>query len=153
MSTALEVVPLAAFFAWSLYAQNPTKPDLTGTWHLDAQRTRFGHLPRTKDLVLRIEHHEPKIRISTGKNGDVHETLDLTTDGKEYPLTLEGKACTAKAQWFAWQGQRLVVETNCQSVSRGRRLTLGSKGTILTTVLTVKDGSGEKQAYEFFSRE
>ncbi len=155
MKVALRLCVLVAVFAVGLLAQKSAKPDFSGTWQLDVQRTRFGEVPQPKSLVLQIEHHEPEIQIlmtTTNKDGDTRETLKLTTDGKQLAHAVHGQPCMASAQWHWWQGQRLVLDVKCQSVSRARRLTLGSKGNILTAVLTVKDSTGEKKAYEFFAR-
>jgi hypothetical protein len=138
----------------AMSAQTTEKPDLTGKWQLDAERTRFGKLPQPKDLVIQIEHQEPQIRLITlMNNGAVRETLELTTDGKQYPHPVQGKECMASAAWDEWTGTRLRVEVNCPGSSSTRRFAAGTKGKILTTVLTVKDRSGEKKAYEFFFRE
>lgn len=153
MSAALRLFVMVFVLAFGLFAQKSNKPDFSGTWQLDLQRTRFGEVPQPKHLVLQIEHREPEIQIlmtTTTDDGDTRETLKLTTDGKQYAHTVQGRACMASAQWYWWQGRRLVVEVNCAGNSRSRRFTLGPMGGILTTILTVNDRSGEKKAYEFF---
>jgi hypothetical protein len=154
MNIAIRMGVMIVLIALNLLAQDPDKPGYSGTWQLDIQRTRFGQVPQPKNLVLQIEHKEPKIQILmtvTANNKGAPETLKLTTDGKEYAHTLQGQACMASARWYWWEGKRLVVEVNCPRVSWERRLTLDSKGKILTSVLTLKDNSGEKKAYEFFT--
>lgn len=153
MGGATRLLLLVGMLVCCLSAQEADKPDFSGTWQLDLLRTRFGDLPKPKSLTLEIEHRDPKIRIaavSEDKGGETRETMDLTTDGAQYAHTAGGRSCTASARWHWWEGRRLSVDVQCGGVSRSRRFTMGAKGKILTTVLTVQDGSGEKKAYEFF---
>lgn len=156
MGVALRLCAVAIVLTIASFAQKPDKPDFSGTWQLDVQRTRFGAVAQPHSLVIQIEHHEPQVRILTvavNDKGEEREMLDLTTNGKQHALTLDGKACTANAHWHWWSGKRLVVEVNRPGSYVSRRFTLGANGKILTTILTVKDGSGEKTAYEFFFRQ
>jgi hypothetical protein len=155
MNTALQGCALGVVLVWGLIAQTPGKPDFSGTWQLDLERTRFGQVPQPKHLVIQFEHHEPQLRmitVATTAAGERRETLELTTDGKPQPFTLHGQPCTAAARWDQWSGARLVIEEICAGTTVNRRFMVGTKGKILTTVLTVKDNVGEKKAYEFFSR-
>ncbi|MBI4907849.1 MAG: hypothetical protein HY820_29765 [Acidobacteria bacterium] len=156
MSVALRLCAMTVVLGLGLLAQKPNKPDFSGTWQLDLLRTRFGAVPPPKSLVIRIEHRDPQIRIlaiTTTDKGETRETLELTTDGKQLSQLEQGQPCMAAARWDQWTGTRLVVDVNKGSTSRSRRYTLGTKGKSLTTMLTLKDGSGEKKVYEFFLRQ
>jgi hypothetical protein len=153
MSVAPRLWAILAVMALGLSAQKSNKPDFSGTWQLDLQRSRLGNVPPPKSLTIQIEHNEPQIRIftvTTNETGETNETLELTTDGKQHAYTLQGQTCAASARWHWWRGQRLVVEVNCPGNSRSRRFTLGAEGRMLTTVLTIRDRSVENKAYEFF---
>jgi hypothetical protein len=137
-------------------AQTVGKPDLSGTWQLDLQRTRFGDALQPKSLTIQIDHHEPQIQIvtvTTTEGGEVREAMELTTDGKPHGLISQGRECRSAAHWDDWNGTRLVVDLECAANSRSRRFALGTKGRILTTVLTTKDPSGEHKVYEFYFRQ
>jgi hypothetical protein len=156
MSVALRLLAIMVVLPLGLFAQVANKPDFSGTWQLDQLRSRFGDIPQPKSLVIQIEHREPLIRIltvTTTDKGEARETLELTTDGKQHARIAPGPPCVATARWDRWTGTRLVVEVNCAGNSRSRRFTLGAKGRILSTVLTILDRSGEKKAYEFFFRQ
>jgi hypothetical protein len=156
MRVALRLWTMAVVLALALFAQKSNKPDFSGTWQLDVQRTRFGEVPQPKSLVIQIEHHEPQIRIltvTTTEKGEARETLDLITDGKEHAQTTQGQPCVASARWDQWTGTHMVIEESCAGNLVSRRFTLGTKGRILTTILTVKDRSREQKAYEFFFRQ
>jgi len=147
---------IMAAWAIGLLAQQAGKPNFSGSWQLDPLRTRFGNIPQPQSLVIQIEHQEPKIRIvtiTTTASGEAREMLELVTDGKPRTLTIEGHPCTATARWDWWSGTRLTVEAQREGpqgrLFHSRRFTLSPKGAYLTTILTVKDKSGEKKAYEF----
>lgn len=156
MNVALRLWVMLVVLALGIFAQESEKPDYSGTWQLDLDRTRFGEISQPKSLVIQIEHREPQLRIqmvtATGK-GEVRETLELTTDGEQHAQTGRERPCTATARWDQWSGARLVVEDDCSGNPRSQRFTLISKGKILTTLLTVMDGSVEKKAYEFFLKQ
>ncbi len=54
-------------------------------------------------------------------------------------------------------GERLDIEMKCEStdgpVVTTRVLKLGSKGKVVTTVLTIRDKGGQKRGYEFFTKQ
>jgi hypothetical protein len=144
----------------SLGALAQTKPDFSGTWKLDLLRSRFGQIPEPKETVLKIEQQDPKLVITItnrGEGGETTETLDLTTDNAVHQETIGGQPATATAQWDQWTGKRLVwkvtQDTPDGPVVTTRRVKLGEKGKILTTVLSIKDKSGERKAYEFYVKQ
>ncbi len=156
MNAGLRLSATTALLALGVLAQTSGKPDLSGTWQLDLQRTRFGEALQPKSLAIQIDHHEPKIHIvtvTTTENGQVRETMELTTDGKPHELMSQGRECRSTAHWDEWSGSRLVVDLECAATSRSRRFALGTKGRILTTVLTTRDSSGEQNVYEFYFRQ
>ncbi|MGA2329626.1 MAG: hypothetical protein ABSH05_25505 [Bryobacteraceae bacterium] len=149
---------MAAAFATGALAQK--KPDFSGTWKLDLLRSRLDDVPGLKSSVIKIEHHEPKIHIeitTVTHQGETSEAFDLTTDGVESKQTIGGQPCAASAQWDSWSGNRLVLTVKCQppegAVVTTRRMKLGDKDRMMTTVLTVKDKTGEKKGYGFYVKE
>jgi hypothetical protein len=134
------------------------KPNLSGTWKLDPLRSRFDTIPAPKSGILKIEHQEPKIHISVDmatRHGENTETLDLTTDGSAQKLTIDGRPATADAYWE--DERHLVVEVRRDTPAgqevETRRMHVDEKGKMLTTVLTLKDTSGQKNAYGFYVKE
>ena len=150
----------AALVSVGTLAQDKSKPNFTGTWVLDPLRSRFIKGAEPTSGTLTIDHQSPRIRLevaSVGASGTENNyVLDLTTDGVETTAEINGANCTATATWGSWTGKRLLVVTKCGgpdgSVTASRRLTLGSRGKLLTTVLTISDKSGTKKANEFYMR-
>ncbi len=135
------------------------RPDFTGTWKLDELRSRADKLP-VKVVELKIEQHEPAIRITLIKDahkGGASEVLALVTDGTEHPQDIDGQPATVTAHWDQFTGDHLVLElrqkSGGQDVVTTRRLKLGDKGKILTTVCTIQKDSAETKAYEFFVKQ
>jgi hypothetical protein len=137
--------------AWS-----QAKPDFTGTWKLDPLRSRSEQVAQPKELVLKIEHQEPNVRLEilrdTG-NGDETEVFELKTEGNP----IQPDTATASARWDERNGDRLIIRierrTPTGPVTMTREIRAGDKGKILTTILTAKDATGEKKAYEFYVRD
>jgi hypothetical protein len=136
-----------------------TRPNFTGDWKLDALRSRLDPKSDVKNETMNIDHADPKLKIEmnvqTG-HGQRAYVLDLQTDGTESQQTIEGQPCKAVVRWGTRTGERLRIETTCPSdagtVTTTREMKLGSKGKMLTTTLVVKDGSGQRKSYEFFTK-
>ncbi len=138
-------------------AWGESKPDFNGTWKMDPLRSRFQSMPAPKGQAMKIEEQEQKIKItltSLDKKTESTETLELPADGTEQKVTLDGQPATASARW---EDSHLVLEVTRQTasgpVTETRRMRLGDKGKMMTTVFTVKDHSGEKTAYGFYVKE
>jgi hypothetical protein len=134
----------------------PARPDFSGEWRLDLMRTRFNEVTPPKSVIWTIDHEEPKLTITITRetdSGRFTDTLHLVTDGSEQQATVAGQPATVSA---TWDDPYLIVRTVRQTASGSsemvRRFKLGDKGKILTNVLTVKDTSGEKKAYEFYMK-
>ena len=131
-----------------------SRPNLSGTWKLDPLRSRFDAIPAPKSGVIKISHQEPKIHLDLDmalKHNQQTEVLDLVTDGSEQKVTIGGEQATATAYWE--DEQHLVIEVKRGPQVESRRMHMGDKGKMLTTVLTLKDGGGEKSAYGFYTKE
>lgn len=148
----------AVLLATAAFAQ--TKPDFTGTWTLDTLRSRLEKGWDVKALTLKIEQNEPNITLDTTripkKGNEVQYKLTLNTDGTEVQETIDGQPCTASATWGPYTGERLIVKTKCTGsngeVTRVREMKVGSKGKMLTTVLTTTDSTGSHKSYEFYTK-
>jgi hypothetical protein len=142
---------LASTFVW---AQD--KPNYRGSWKLDPLRSRSEAVKQPKELVLKIQHQEPDLRleiIRDTERGGKTEVLELKTDGNP----VQAGDSTASAMWDQWNPERLVLQierrTPTGPVTMSREIRLGDKGKTLTTILTAKEASGEKKAYEFYVKE
>ena len=106
-----------------------------------------------------IEHRGSNLRIDLATvtaTGPQNYSFELAMDGVEVPKPIDGKTYTALARWGDIDGTRLVLtikqETPSGSMETSRVMRLGDKGRILTTVLTIKDSSGQRKANEFYTK-
>ena len=119
-----------------------SKPNFTGTWELNLQKSDLGGVPITK-LVVQVEHKDPVLKYTaTGTAGgeDFTEVENLSTDGKP---TANSQG-TVKAYW---DGTILVVETtgpDGQPVDASR-LALSPDGKTMTREYERKTADPQKR--------
>jgi hypothetical protein len=106
-------VPLAVFGALVLATQatfpQNAKPDFSGHWELDKAKSDFGPGPQPDDVIEVIEHHEPKLVITTTtkQNGAENtRSVRLTTDDVENTNLVAGHVMKTRTHW---DGRSLVT--------------------------------------------
>jgi hypothetical protein len=93
-----------------LIASIREKPDLTGTWVLNLEKSRLQIETKIERGAFTIEHREPEFRFSRvfvvgGKEDAV--SYALTTDGKEKVEQGSGRTATSR---LYWDGDVLVLD-------------------------------------------
>jgi hypothetical protein len=114
--------------------------NLTGTWHLNVEKSKWGRKPKPQSAEVTVEHAEPRLHykgtVVTGLNGE-SRSFEFTgaIDGKEYPFG-DGKitvkrvdARTTAAEYKSSDG-RTVDRTRTTISEDGRTLTrqISSRG-------------------------
>ena len=87
------------------------KPDFSGTWKMDADKSVFGPIPPPTAMTRKIDHKDPTIAVDearSGAQGDMNMTMKYSTDGKETVNQFMGNDVKATANW---DGNALVVES------------------------------------------
>jgi hypothetical protein len=91
------------------------RPDFSGTWRLDPDRSRYGRVEKPSWGRVTIEHEDPafRVRIEFGAAGGrtAVRTMDLRSDGAPTPIRLrmpEGREVEALAE-TSWQRGQLAV--------------------------------------------
>jgi hypothetical protein len=98
--------------AWIANAQD--RPNFSGTWVLDTEKSDFGDLPIPGSQTNVIDQSEPDIQLTqtiTGESvpgGRASTQRHYSTDGKESSNDLGGRQVKSTARW---DGNRLLVET------------------------------------------
>lgn len=106
--TILSVV--TALAGASIAAQTAAKPDFSGVWKLNLQKSKL-QIPAPDSGVFRIEHKEPIFHLSRTfvKSGQEDTwTVDFTTDGKE--VVEEEKTETFRGR-LSWKGNDLLLDS------------------------------------------
>lgn len=140
---------LIAILALSaLCALGQGKPDFTGTWRMNIEKSSFDKQgPPKGATVLKVEHKEPKLAetIFHEPEPKAMGTMEYTTDGSEGSVTAMGNKMKATAKW---DGAELVIVTWGSFGPNEMRLTdrwqLSGDGRTLT-MLRKYEGQGGPQ--------
>jgi len=87
------------------------KPDFSGEWKLNVEKSDFGPIPPPTSQTQKIDHKDPVLKITTNQNGmDGEFTTDATysTDGKESKNNVRGADTKTIAKW---EGDMLIMDT------------------------------------------
>ena len=85
------------------------KPNFTGKWVLDTEKSDFGPVPAPTSQSQDIDHKDPKLKVKTVSKGSQGETTvesNRTTDGEENTNTMGGAEVKSKT---VWDGKKLVT--------------------------------------------
>jgi len=123
------------------------KPDLSGDWKMDVDKSQFGPIPPYTSMTCKIDHKDPDLTIvqtSSGAQGDQVLNLKYSTDGKETTNSLMGNDAKSKA---AWEGKTLVVNSNLDAggatIKFISKYSLSDDGKTLTQGLNISAPQGE----------
>ncbi len=123
------------------------KPDFSGTWKMDADKSVFGPMPPPTSLTAKIEHKDPDLSIETKAStaqGDQDTTMKYSTDGKETTNQMMGNDVKSKA---TWDGKTLVITSNANfggaDVKLTNKYSLSDDGKTLTQALSISAPQGD----------
>jgi len=132
----MRLLPLVLVLLTNLPAAE--RPNFSGTWRMDGERSDFGQIPKPANFVREVDHQEPKIHVVTTfttPNGKAVTDVHYTTDGKENLNTVRGGEWTST---MVWDGTSLELTSkrslNGAEISTKERWTLTAKGKVLTVV-------------------
>lgn len=123
------------------------KPDFSGNWKLDADKSVFGPMPPPTSMTRKIDHKDPAISVDqaqSGPQGDMNTTMKYTTDGVETVNSLMGNDVKSKA---VWDGKTLVITSAANFGGTDVKLTdkwsLADDGKTLTDVMAISAPQGD----------
>lgn len=146
MKTLMKAVFVLA--AVTSLAMAADKPNFSGNWKLDIEKSNFGPVPPPTSMTRKIDHTEPAVTVeqatSGGPQGDQNATLKYATDGKETTNNFMGQDVKSKG---AWDGGTLVLTTKADfggtEVTLVDKWTLSDDGKVFTDVLHIVSPQGE----------
>jgi hypothetical protein len=106
------MVPAAA-----LAQQTPSKPNLTGIWNMDPEKSSFGGLEAPTTARYLIRHLGAKLEMQYEADGKVTR-VDVTPDGEEH--VLETGPDTENIARVYWSGAALVFEGRIKPISSSK---------------------------------
>lgn len=109
-SATLTLMTAAIYCLFASIAAAQTKPNFSGMWKLNWEKSKFGELDGVRNMVARIDHEDPSfsesITLTSGAGDRIFEGK-YTTDGKESDVKLPVGVVMATAKW---EGDALIVE-------------------------------------------
>jgi hypothetical protein len=132
------------------------KPNLTGTWNIDLEKSDFGMMPPPTKLERKVDHKDPEFSVTTlqaNARGERTTEAKMTTDGKECEIQIMGRPAKAKA---VWEGKSIVVNTKAEfqgtEVLQVEKWTLSEDGKTLTTEASLNSPMGENKSKLVFKK-
>ena len=143
---ALSLTALAAQFA-----------NLTGTWHLNVEKSRWGKRRKPVSVVVKIEHKEPALKYS-GMVVDANSesraiAFDEKIDGKEHPAETAygpGKIIVNRVDATTLT---VLLKSDDGRLVQTSRTTVSRDGKTLTRRLNLKLPDGEQTWTEIYEKE
>lgn len=108
------------------------KPDFTGLWKVNIEKSNFGPMIAPTSVKQRIDHKDPVIKITTqeiGPDGENNSDYTYSTDGTETISNYRGLEAKTVVNW---DGDSLIIETKFEF--------LGMLNTSRTTLTMAADG-------------
>jgi hypothetical protein len=135
----------------SLAAAAQDRPNFTGNWHLDIEKSDFSHFPVPDTQTNVIEHKDPNIKLAqtirsaSVPGGEASTERHYTTDGKESVNRLGLRDAKSISKWV---GNRLIIVTKLETpdgtgeIEESWELTDGGKQMVVSRDFKEPDGGG-----------
>lgn len=140
---------LSALALLAVSAAAVEKPNFSGNWTMNADKSDFGQTPKPEKFTRRIDHHGVDIRMTTVQSlmGNQRSTeFALKTDGTETANKMGNAEAKSKARW---DGNSLLVSTkvdyNGMAIESKDRWTLSDDGKTFTVESEIHTPQGDGQ--------
>jgi hypothetical protein len=148
MTTFIRTLAFLFLLAAGLPAQHAErKPNFSGTWRMDAEKSDFGKFPAPTTILRTIAQKDPDLVVDTTQraaNGEQTAHVVYRTDGAE---TKNQLSTGEGASHAFWDGNDLVIRTTMTN-SKGvdvlmeERWSLSPDGQTLTTLSHIETSKG-----------
>ena len=123
------------------------KPNFTGSWKMNSEKSDFGPVPPPEKMERTIKHEDPKLNVnsmSVGPQGENKTEANYTTDAKDSVNKMNGMEVKSVA---AWDGSNLTIkykrEAQGMEISFVENWTLSADGKVLTVVNNLSTPQGD----------
>jgi hypothetical protein len=146
MRTILKSVLMVA--ALATVAPAADKPNFSGNWVLDADKSNFGPMPPPTTMTRKVDHNDPAMTVDQtttgGAQGDQQATMKYSTDGKETTNSMMGNDVKSTT---VWEGNALVIKMAADfqgtEIKITDKWTLSDDGKVLTDLMHLALPQGE----------
>lgn len=148
MTTLVRTLGFLILLSAGIAAQHAErKPNFSGTWRMDAEKSDFGKFPAPTTILRTIAQKDPDLVVDTTQraaNGEQTAHVVYRTDGAETKNQLNTGEGVSHA---FWDGNDLVIRTTMTN-SKGvdvlmeERWSLSSDGQTLTTLSHIETSKG-----------
>lgn len=109
--SAVQILGLALLLIAGVSAQSERKPNFTGEWRMDAEKSDFGKFPAPTYIARNVVQKDPELVVDTTQraaNGEQTAHVVYRTDGVETKNQLSTGEGISHA---FWDGNELVIRT------------------------------------------
>ena len=138
---------LVLIVALASFAVAADKPNFSGDWKINIDKSVFGPMPPPSSMTRKIAHTDPALsydEAQSGAQGDLQRTVKYSTDGKETTNDFMGQPTKSTA---AWDGSKLVITTKAEFGGTEVKLidtwSLSTDGKEFTDVMHIVSPQGE----------
>lgn len=147
---------LPAVLALAAGAAVAQPADLTGSWHLNVGKSRWGSMAKPISVVMTIEHREPRLDyhgVVQYANEDTREfTFSGSMDGSAYAMSRSfGDGMITLRRIDAWTFESVFRTTDGRFVETAQT-TIARSGRTLTRRLRLQAPDGRKNWTEHYDR-
>ncbi len=146
---------IAVFLLLSAVSANAQKkPDFSGNWELNVEKSNFGKATKPTRMSLKQENRGDYLHAtqttSTADGGQTTTEGDWFLDGKQHPLEQFGPGASVTH----WEGNTLVNErrSNDGNYRESTRISMSADGMTATEKLYVKNPNGENRSVLIWER-
>jgi hypothetical protein len=143
---ALSLLP-ALVLVLGAFSQAQAKPNFSGEWKINADKSNFGPMPAPAVFDRKIEHDDPKLHVVTkqaGPQGERTSDANYTTDGAEVTNKMGEMEAKSTA---VWDGDALTLTTRLDiqgnKIEFKEKWTLSEDGKTINSTLHIVSPQGE----------
>lgn len=138
---ALMIAAIACL--WASIAGAQAKPNFSGTWKMNPQKSKFAGSDNPSGITIKIDQKDSTISESVDVqdgSGDQAVEAKYTLDGKESDVQLGPNTCKGTAKW---EGATLVIEWKSDGLNFLRKHTLSADGKTITMTVRHPSPNGD----------
>jgi hypothetical protein len=137
-----------------------TRPDFSGDWKINVDKSNFGPMPAPATMTRTIVQKDNEMTIhstQTGDQGDMTNDMKLSTDGKESVNTLKTPNGDIQIKTTAmWDGPALSSKSKFEiqgmEISSSEKWTMGTDGKSMTIAQVINTPQGDFELSYVFDK-